>query len=274
MTSSELGALLRRVDPVAYPELASYSRKEIYGHGDQLSPGGLFLASRMARKLDLRPGDVVLDVGCGFGASSIFLADRYDVDVVALDIGVPAATVAERADAKGYADRIQPLNCDVTKPLPFANKYFDAICCMTCFHYFGANEGFLAHLLRYLKPGKRLSVSDTCFNQEVTGSELPDVYRRVAPGNTFDSWQMETSKYHSPAWWRRLFEDSGIVNVVECVGLEDGPAMWEDKLAYDLERANWDDTKIDQLQWKIDQILYGRDHRPFFTFFLATLEKL
>ncbi len=274
MNSSELGALLRRVDPVAYPELASYSRDDVYGHGDQLSPGGLFLASRMARQLDLRPGDVVLDVGCGFGASSIFLADRYDVDVVALDIGVPAATVAERADEKGYADRIQPLNCDVTKPLPFANNYFDAICCMTCFHYFGANEGFLAHLLRYLKRGKRLSVSDTCFNQEVTGSELPDVYRRVAPGNTFDSWQMETSKYHSPAWWRRLFEDSGIVNVVECVGLEDGPAMWEDKPAYDLERSNWDESKVDQLQWKIDQILYGRDHRPFFTFFLATLEKL
>ena len=34
MTSSELKALLRRVDPVAYPELASYSRDEIYGHGD------------------------------------------------------------------------------------------------------------------------------------------------------------------------------------------------------------------------------------------------
>ena len=54
----------------------------------------------------------------------------------------------------------------------------------------------------------------------------------------------------------------------------DGPAMWKTKLAYDLERSNWDESKVDQLQWKIDQILYGRDHRPFFTFFLATLQKL
>ena len=109
MKASELKALLRRVDPGAYPELASYSRDAIYGHGEQLSPGGLFLASRMARGLDLRPGDLVLDVGSGFGASSIFLVDRYDVDVVALDLGVPAATVAARADGRGYADRIQPL---------------------------------------------------------------------------------------------------------------------------------------------------------------------
>ena len=228
----------------------------------------------MARELDLRARDVVLDVGCGFGASSIFLADRYDVDVVALDIGVPAATVAGRVNERGYAERILPLNRDVTKPLPFADGHFDAIFCMTCFHYFGAKERFLEHLLRYLKPGKRFSVSDTCFNQEITANELPDVYRRVPPGSTFDSWQVETSKYHSPAWWRQLFEDSGIVRVIECVGLEDGPAMWEDKLAYDLERSNWDETRIDQLQWKIDQILHGRDHRPFFTFFLATLEKL
>ena len=274
MTPSELGALLRQVDPVAYPELVSYSRDEIYGHGDQLSPGGLFLASRIARELDLQPGDVVLDVGCGFGASSIFLANRYGVEVVALDLGVPAATVAERAAERGQAERILPLNRDVTKPLPFADGHADAIFCMTCFHYFGVNEGFLGHLLRYLKQEKRLSVSDTCFNQEVTPKGLPDVYRTVAPGNTFDSWQTETSKYHSPTWWRRLFEDSGIVRIIECTDLDDGPAMWEDKLAYDLERSNWDENKVDQLQWKIDQILYGRDHRPFFTFFLATLEKL
>ena len=104
MIPGELGGFLRRVDPVDYPELASYSREEIYGHGDQLSPGGLFLATRMARGLDLRAGDIVLDVGCGFGASSIFLADRYDVDVVALDIGVPAATATPREGQQWIAN--------------------------------------------------------------------------------------------------------------------------------------------------------------------------
>ena len=50
--------------------------------------------------------------------------------------------------------------------------------------------------------------------------------------------------------------------------------MWEDKLAYDLERSGWKEEKIASLRWKIDQILYGRDHTPRFTFFVATLEKL
>ena len=62
--------------------------------------------------------------------------------------------------------------------------------------------------------------------------------------------------------------------VIECSELEDGPAMWEDKLAYDLERSGWSQEKVDSLRWKIDQILYGRTQRPRFTFFVATVERL
>lgn len=273
MTPIELKTSLRRVDPAAYPELTSYARDEIYGRGDQLSPGALFLAARMARDLNLREGDRVLDVGCGFGESSMFLADTYGVDVVAVDLWVPSTTLARRFEERGFGSRILPLNLDVTAPLPFADGYFDAIFCMTSFHYFGAEDGFLKHLLRYARRGSRLSVSDTCFNEEVTAAELPPVYRATPPGNIFDSWEGETSKYHSPDWWRELFTDSGLVDVIECIELEDGPTMWEDKLAYDLERSGWDENKVDQLRWKIDQILYGRKNQPYFTFFLATLQK-
>ena len=69
-------------------------------------------------------------------------------------------------------------------------------------------------------------------------------------------------RYHSPAWWRRLFDDSEIVKVIECAELEDGPAMWEDKLAYDLEKSGWKEEVIESLRWKIDQILHGRAHTP------------
>ena len=88
-----------------------------------------------------------------------------------------------------------------------------------------------------------------------------------------DGWSNECSRYHSPEWWRRLFERSAFVNVIECLELEDGPAMWEDKLAYDLEKSGWKEEKVEDLRWKIDQILHGRDHKPGFTFFVATMEK-
>ena len=65
-----------------------------------------------------------------------------------------------------------------------------------------------------------------------------------------------------------------MVRVIECVELEDGPIMWEDKLAYDLARANWSEAKVEQLEWKIKQILYGRNHTHRFTMFVATVEKM
>ena len=46
-----------------YRELESYSRDEIYGGGDNMAPGGLFLAARMCRGLDLGIGDRINSPG-------------------------------------------------------------------------------------------------------------------------------------------------------------------------------------------------------------------
>lgn len=274
ITAEQLKSSLRRVDLDRYPELHSYTRDEIYGHGDQMSPGALFLAARMARSLQVEPGDVVLDVGCGLGQSSIFLARHCGVRVVAVDLGFPAATLNKKFSEQGYGDRIVALNHDVLEPLPFSQGYFDAGFCMTSIHYFGLAPGFVTHLLHYLKKGGRFCVGNTCFDQEIPVDQVPGIYRTTPPGSILDGWQSECSGYHSPAWWRRLFIESGTVEVIECLELEDGPAMWEDKLAYDLERSGWSQDKVDSLRWKIDQILYGWNHTPRFTFFVATVESL
>ncbi len=274
ITAGQLRSTLSRVSLDRYPELQSYTRDEIYGHGDQMSPGALFLAARMARSLEVRPGDIVLDVGCGLGESSIFLARHYGVRVVAVDLGISASTLSEKFSERKWGASVTALNLDIKEPLPFAEGHFDAVFCMTAMHYFGGTTAFLKHILQYLKRGGRFCVGNTCFDREIPADQVPDIYRTTPPGGILDGWQSECSRYHSPAWWQRLFTDSGIVKVIECLELEDGPAMWEDKLAYDLERSGWSQESIDSLKWKIDQILYGRDHRPRFTFFVATMERL
>ncbi len=205
---------------------------------------------------------------------SIFLARHYGVRVVAVDLSIPAATLSEKFSERNWGTRVTALNLDIEEPLPFADGYFDAVFCMTSIHYYGVTTGFLKHILRYLKRGGRFCVGNTCFDREIPADQVPDIYRTTPPGGILDGWQSECSRYHSPAWWRRLFADSGIVKMIECLELEDGPAMWEDKLAYDLERSGWSQEKVDSLRWKIDQILYGRNHRPRFTFFVATVERL
>src|SRR5512144_2588866 len=116
---------LRAPDRARYPELAEYTRDQLYE--DFFGGGGLYLAAQMARTLRLKPGDIVLDLGCGKGPTSIFLAKRFDVKVIAVDLWTSATFLSDKFTARGYRDRIVPLNLDITQQLPFADRYFDAI---------------------------------------------------------------------------------------------------------------------------------------------------
>lgn len=272
-TAAWLQTNLRRIDRGAYPELADYSHAEVYGGGDQLSPGGLFLADLMTRRLGLESGDRVLDIGCGLGDSSIFLAKHFDVEVIAVDLHTPRELLQRKIDERGWGARIVPMQLDVTQAMPFEDAYFDAVFCMTSIHYFGHRRDFLPRLLRHLKPGGRLAVANTCFNEEVADHALPAVFRATPPGSVLDSWEGETRYYHSPDWWARLFRADDSTELCECSEVEDGPVMWEDKLAFDLESVGWNAPEIRARRWKTDQILFGRDQNPYFTFFNALLRK-
>lgn len=49
-------------------------------------------------KLDLKPGQKGLDVGCGIGGADFYMADKFDVDVVGIDLSVNMISLAiERA---------------------------------------------------------------------------------------------------------------------------------------------------------------------------------
>jgi cyclopropane-fatty-acyl-phospholipid synthase len=62
---------------------------------------------RIARKLLLRPGDRVLDIGCGWGGLALDLAGREQVSVTGVTLAVEQQAVArERAAMAGLQDRV------------------------------------------------------------------------------------------------------------------------------------------------------------------------
>ncbi|HLJ62851.1 MAG TPA: cyclopropane-fatty-acyl-phospholipid synthase family protein [Stellaceae bacterium] len=62
----------------------------------------------LAAKLLLRPGQKVLDIGCGWGGLALYLAREADVDVTGLTLSVEQLKVAEsRAAAAGLSDRVR-----------------------------------------------------------------------------------------------------------------------------------------------------------------------
>ena len=64
----------------------------------------------LCRKLRLRPGQRLLDIGCGWGGLVILAAQRYGVDVTGITLSEPQAELAnERIAAAGLADRARVL---------------------------------------------------------------------------------------------------------------------------------------------------------------------
>ena len=258
----------RRLDRGKYPEADRYTWQDIYGHGDNMAPGGLYLAIRMTRLAQLKSGDLVLDIACGKGDSSLYLAEQFGVRVVCFDLWTQSSFLSKKIEKRGYSSLVTPLDLDATKHLPFPKDHFDAMFCMQALHSFGTDVSVLRRMLEHLKPGGRLLVGDTCFNQEVSdGQFLPEIYSKT------DGWEAEYDRYHSPPWWRDLFLETGMVDVIACSELEDGLIMWEDELLHHGERAGWTEDWHRKAKWLIDQLHFSRNQDPYLTHYVAVVER-
>ncbi|MBL7200717.1 MAG: class I SAM-dependent methyltransferase [Anaerolineae bacterium] len=215
----DIVATFQAPDRGRYPELDGYARDELYE--DCSGGGGLYLAAEMVRTMRLQPGDIVLDLGCGKGVASLFLAQRFGVQVIAVNLWTPAAFLDHKFTARGVRDRIIPLHLDVTCELPFAEKYFDAVFCMNSFSFYGGSLAFLRHLLKHVKPGGGLCIGSEVLTDEFTPEQLelpPYVYafRLPPPDERVDVFEEDFKKQHTPRWWRELFESSGLLDVEHC----------------------------------------------------------
>jgi cyclopropane fatty-acyl-phospholipid synthase-like methyltransferase len=261
MEIAEIKKRFRRVDLEKYPQLRSLTRDQIYD--GKMGPGGLILASEMSSKVPFQKGMRVMDLGCGKGGTSIFLAQTYGVTVYAIDLWISANELFKNIQTANCENKILPFNLDTTKDLPFPDGYFDVIFCMDALHYFGANPGFLAQISKYLKQSGYLVVGNPCFDREFE-TAVPKVYEAF--------WADEFSKYHSPKWWETLVKESRIFSDVLVEEARDGVIMWEDALLHDIETNN---TKGGRLEADADEIAFGHDNPqyPYLTHYILSCRK-
>ena len=209
----------------------------------------------------------ILDLGCGLGATSFFLANCYNVKVFAVDLWISSTELHNRVIQHNLEDKVIPLNLDITQKIPFANDYFDAIFCMDCIHYFGGNTDFWEHLLPHLKNNGRLCIGSPCFSDEFseqTLNSLPFVY-----DDGTDLWPTEFSKYHSPQWWKKLLEKTRKFDSIESFEIEDGIIYWEDDVLNNLENNGDIETALTDAA----QYTFREDGIPYLTHFVLSAIK-
>lgn len=112
---------------------------EIYPAQDMMGPNAVMILRELLQAQPLQPGWRVLDLGCGRGLSSAYLAKECGVQVFAVDLWVPATENDRRFRQLGFDRQIIPLHADA-ESLPFADDYFDAVVSIDAYHYFGCND--------------------------------------------------------------------------------------------------------------------------------------
>jgi cyclopropane-fatty-acyl-phospholipid synthase len=110
----------------------------------------------VARKLALKQGDRVLDVGCGWGAFPLWAATKHGASVVGITLSPPQAEKArQRAEEAGVADRVEIRVMDYRD---LAGERFDAIASIGMVEHVGAAQidVYARTLAGLLEPGGRL----------------------------------------------------------------------------------------------------------------------
>jgi cyclopropane fatty-acyl-phospholipid synthase-like methyltransferase len=179
--------------------------------------------------LELKPNMRVLDLGCGRGLTSIFLAKEFGVQVFATDLWISASDNFARFKEAGLYQRIIPIHADVAD-LPYADKYFDAIISIDAYHYFGRVEGFADEKMApLLKKGGKLAI--------VVPGLIKDIHDDIPPEMLL-SWNAEAIEtLRSPEWWRRLLSKSERLELQAVGELECYQECWNDWLECSNEYA-------------------------------------
>lgn len=137
----------------------------------------------ICRKLDLRPGARLLDVGCGWGSLTVHAAREYGASVTAVTVAAAQQDfVAGRVRAEGVEHLVDLRRCDYRQVLAEPGAAFDAAAVIEMGEHVGDGNypAFLAGLHRQLRDEGRLLVQVMSRGARHPGGG-PFIERYIAP---------------------------------------------------------------------------------------------
>ena len=136
-------------------------------------------------RLNFRPGDSVLDLGCGEGRHSISARLQADIRVVGLDLSHDDLITARQ--------RLEDFNleetshCDFVRAsglhLPFADNSFDQVICSEVLEHIVDYHSVLKEIKRVLNPGGLFAVSVPRYFPEWVCWMLSSAYHEMPGGH-------------------------------------------------------------------------------------------
>ncbi len=195
-----------------------------------MGPNPVKLTEELLSLHPIPPGSTVLDLGCGRGVTSIFLAKEYGLQVIAADLWIsPTDNWKRFTEMSLTARQILPIKAEAHE-LPFAEGFFDAVVSIDAYHYFGLDKTYLAqHLLPLVKSGGHILIAVPGFKKDIHGDMPPELLL---------SWTAEDlDTIHDAAYWTDIIKAADGVEIISIREMESNEECWNDWLACDNEYA-------------------------------------
>lgn len=203
-----------------------------------MGPNPIYLLEDICEHLNLNSGMRVLDMGCGKGLTSIFLAQEYGMTVYATDLWITATENYERFKSMGLDDKIIPIHSEA-HDLPYADGFFDAAISIDSYHYYGANETYFPeHFARLVKKGGQFGIACPGMTKETNGI-IPDTLKGI--------WEDEEDAFetfHSAKWWSDLWNKTSLADITSYGEIEDAKKIWYEWVKIAKERYKFNDQEI------------------------------
>ena len=166
-----------------------------------LHPGGLEKTDEMAKMCKIGKGKRVLVIGCGKGITACYLAQKYDCEVVGIDVSEKMVNYARELAKKKKLDNKVSFRVADAHNLPFEDESFDMVIA-ECTTVVLNKEKAFREFLRVLKPGGYIGDLEMAWKKQPP-KEL--VRRTYEVWGGFKTMTLEE--------WRKFFENLGLVEV-------------------------------------------------------------
>jgi tocopherol O-methyltransferase len=132
--------------------------------------------SQLAR---VEQNSAILDIGCGMGASSIYLAKRFHASVTGITISPVQVEMATTAAAREHVDaKFLLMDADAMD----LGKQFDLLWSVESISHYQYREKFFASAARHLKPGGVFAITDWFKRENLTYAETRKFIEPIESG--------------------------------------------------------------------------------------------
>jgi tocopherol O-methyltransferase len=137
------------------------------------------LIEHLAQAAAIAPESRILDVGCGLGGSSIYLAKHYDATATGITISPVQVEMANQAAASQHV-RANFLLMDAEK-MSFTER-FDVVWSVESISHYEDVGRFLASAVQFLKPGGTMAITDWFKKDNLSPKEYKKFIQPVEKG--------------------------------------------------------------------------------------------